>query len=455
MHKIAFTCLCLLFMSMATTVQATVSEPSSSPAQDLVEDNAPQGKMEKVAEHVKNFAHNRWQQGEKDTTIITRLLTMNTPMLPEFNTNRLFTFVSKNQNYAFRLGALVKASLSVSHGDNDNSESNDPKRLGLYSLGDDTGGNIHISGSNIVFNFVGNPRKGHYVAAFIGMKVAQNDDYHPRLDHAYVRYNYLTVGKTSTTYDDNVASLFIIDGADAVASGSGGNMQISYQPFYKDWRFGVGIEQIRASYTARINDFDGYTPFQAIPDFPFYVSYEPDKSWHVRLAGVLRGLRYADQLYKGDTRKHIAFGWGAKLTGHWDFYPFKGFWQIQTGQGNAAFFSANRDMNLDLVPDKDRPGHMATPTHLGSTIGMQYNWRKNVYSVFRASYLRNWIPRYENGSVNYEDHSKHMMNTNINTLWDVNKLMTCGLEYSYCGRKTNGGTWFDSHELMVMAFISF
>lgn len=392
---------------------------------------------------------------EEDTTIISHLLRLNTPMLPEFNTNRLFTFTSKNKNYAFSLGAMVKASLMVSYGDGNDSESNDPKHLGEFMMNDKTAGNIHITGSNIAFNFVGAPKAGHYIAAFIGLRVSQNDDYHPRLDYAYVRYNYLLVGKTSTTYDDNISSLFVIDPADAVASGSGSNMQISYQPIYKDWRFGVALEQIRSSYTYANPEVKMATTSQIIPDVPFYVSYEPSSKWHIRLTGLVRGLRYTDQQDLDDPSVHTKFGWGVKLTGHWDTYPFKGFWQVQTGQGNASFFSANRDMNLDLVPDAKRPGYLKTPTHLGSTIGAQYNWKKNVYSVLRASYLKNWIDRYEGGTRDYNSLNSNLFNANLNAIWEVNRMLCCGVEYSYCTTQRYNNTWYNNHQVMTMAYVSF
>lgn len=412
--------------------------------------------LERGTERARKYAHNRWQDpDDKDTTIIARLLKMNTPMLPEFNTNHLFNFVSKNENYAFGVGAFVRASFLYSFGDNDDSESNDPRKLGQMGQLNKSAGNAHISGSNISFNFVGMPKKGHYIAAFVGLKVSQNDDYHPRLDHAYVRYNYFTVGKTSTTYDDNIANFFIIDPTDAVASGGGGNMQISYQPVYKNWRFGVAVEQIRSSFTYADNDFGFLSVSQICPDFPFYASYEPSSKWHVRMAGVLRGLRYADQRYSDKPHIHTAFGWGLKLTGHYKSYPFNSFYQIQTGQGNASFFSGCRDMNLDLVPDTERPGYLTQPTHLGATIGLQYNWGKNLYSVFRTSYVKNWINRYDGGLIAWADHNNSLMNSNLNIMWNVNRLMSCGIEYCYCARQTNDRRWFDSHQIMAMAYVSF
>lgn len=379
------------------------------------------------------------QDIKQDTLQITKALQGNMPIDPDFNTNRQFVLVGQDDDYALSIGGTVRLT-GLYERDADNKEAID----------------MCLDNSNIVFNFVGKTPKDNIIGVFIGLVFnADNKKYVPALDHAYLRYNSLTLGNTYTTYNDPIASLFTIESTAPVASGNASSFIIRWEPKIRNWRFGSGIEQVRYSYTyANPDSLSGID--QRIPDVPLFISYEPSDKWHLRLSGVLRGLEYEitdNSPYHINPSRSVAFGWGVKLTGHFNFYPVKGYWMIQTGKGSASFQSGNRNKGLDLVPSAD--GKMTTPWGIGATLGVQINWLPSLYSVFKGSYLRNYIDTFEDANNTYEKLNLHMANAKVNLLYEIHKILCVGIEYCLSYNMTTIGKEFMSHRVLAMMYVSF
>lgn len=397
-----------------------------------------------------------------DSVNAYKLLFENIPLDKDFINDPIFAIVGKNRSFYFSVGANLKFTSCYDWGN----PSDDPSGMSVAGIqkaapGDNTLYQMTAQGSNIYFNIIGFPSSAHQIGLFISLAMDSEpgNSYKVHASNVYMRYRNFTFGYTSSLYNDKSADPYTIDGHGPIASGSHDIIQMNFQKFITPHvRVGASIEAPRSDYTSYIPDdpdSDDRQPElrQHIPDLPMYVTYAFNSTDHVRISTVLRGLSYRDHIAH---RNHTLFGWGLKLTGAAKFGPVVAYGMAQTGRGISSYIQENKDLGLDLVPDMSRPGRLKEPWAWGCILGLQYNWRPNLFSTVVYSYMRNYVDPYTNGSfIPYGDQLRYGQYALCNVIWQISPLFRTGIEYVHGQKNVFSHSRLSNNRVSALLSMSF
>lgn len=388
------------------------------------------------------------------------ILMDNTPVDPDFSTPH-FAIVDKDRRYYFSVGATVKAVSSYDFGNPYHNETDfKVSDFSTAAPGDGALWQMSMKSSTVSFNFVALPNSQKYrIGAFValGFGGGVGNDYRITCDHAYLKFNNLTVGYTSSVYDDNAADAYLVDGNGPGASGAHSNMIIGYQRYVSSHiKLGVGLELPDISYC-------GYKPIgvedvaecevnQRVPDIPMYVQYSWGNDGHIRLSGVLRSMTYRDIVAN---KNRTELGYGLKLTSNIKCGNFIGYFMTQAGQGIANYMKDNDELHLDLVPSATKPGQLERTTSWGGLWAIQYNYTPKLFSTVMYGYMRNYIDPYSSGTVEYTDHMKYEQYGAVNLIWKAGTYINFGIEYNYGIKHTYAGESIHNNRIAAMIRATF
>ncbi len=374
------------------------------------------------------------QDALNDSISPYEVLVENTPVDPDFSTPH-FAIVSKDRNYYFSVGANVKAVTSFDFGNPYKNETDfKTSDFSRVAPGDGALWQMSMKASTVSFNFVALPQHKYRIGAFVafGFGGGTGNDYRITCDHAYLKFNGLTFGYTSSIYDDNAADAYLIDGNGPGASGAHSNMILGFQRHLSQKvKVGVGLELPCISitgYSKDANDKNINEVNQRIPDVPLYVQYSWGNVGHVRLSGVVRSMTYRDVVA---AKNRTEMGYGVKLTSNFKFGNFVGYQMTQVGQGIASYMKDNDKFHLDLIPSADEPGRLKSTTSWGGLWALQYNYTPNLFSTVMYGYMRNYVDKYEGGTVDYASHMKYEQYGAVNLIWRASSYINFGIEYNY------------------------
>ena len=388
------------------------------------------------------------------------VLTDNTPVDPDFSTPH-FAIVDADRRYYLSIGATVKAVSSYDFGNPYFNETDfKVSDFTPAAPGDGALWQMSMKSSTISFNFVALPnqhkiRIGAFVALGFGGGIG--NDYRITCDHAYLKFNHLIVGYTSSIYDDNATNAYLVDGNGPGASGAHSNMIIGYERYVTPHvKFGLGLELPDVSYS-------GYKPINAeevnysevnqrVPDIPMYLQYSWGNIGHIRLSGVLRTMNYRDIVAQ---KNRTELGYGLKLTSNIKLGNFIGYIMTQAGQGAASYFKDNDEFNLDLTPSETEPGKLKRTTSWGGLWALQYNYTPKLFSTIIYGYMRNYIDRYSGGTVEYTDHMKYEQYGAVNLIWKAGTYINLGIEYNYGIKHTYAGESIHNNRIAAMIRATF
>ena len=221
-----------------------------------------------------------------------------------------FIMVDRKNRVAFGIGGYVKATTSYDFAgivdDIDFVTYDIPVPKGDF---DKSQLLMDASTSRLFFKLVGQNKYLKKFSAYIETDFRGNN-YSLRLRQAYVSFRGMIMGQTWSTFVDLAAIPPTIDFEGPTASVAARTVQFRYTvPFRNNWEFALAIEN--PSYTATLSDFTQIAR-QICPDIPMYLQYKWQNGSHLRVSGILRGMRYNDLLaMKGRT----AFGWGVQMSG--------------------------------------------------------------------------------------------------------------------------------------------
>ena len=236
------------------------------------------------------------------------VLLENRPVDPDFVAPH-FAIIDKEQRFYMSLGATVKAIALYYWGNPyDNPSDFKPSDFSTALPGNDQSLQMSIKSSSLMFNIVGMPKNKYRVGLFamLNFTGGSGNDYFVKCDHAYIRFMGVTMGYTSSVYDDKSADAYLIDGNGPGASGGHSNMTFNWQRNLSNKiRVGAGIELPKASYTQWAGSSDKEAT-QRVPSIPLYVQYAWGDIGHVRLSSMLRTLTYRDLV---DNRNRSMLGY--------------------------------------------------------------------------------------------------------------------------------------------------
>lgn len=358
------------------------------------------------------------------------VLVENRPVDPDFTAPH-FAIIDKEQRFYLTLGATVKAVGVVDWGNPyENPSDFKPSDFTPATPGNEELLQMSIKSSSINLNVVGMPKNKYRVGLFAMLMFngGSGNDYYVKCDHAYIRCMGLTLGYTSSVYDDKSADAYLIDGNGAGASGGHSNMTFNWQRYVSKYiKLGAGIELPRTSYTQWTSANDQYVN-QRVPSVPLYVQYDWSDVGHVRLSSVVRTLTYRDYVAN---RTRSLVGYGLKLTSNFKMGNAVGYVMAQSGAGIANYFKDNDGFGLDLVPDANHEGQLKRTASWGGLCALQYYYTPKMFSTAMYGYMRNYIDRYENGTVAFGEHMKYEHYAAVNFIWRASSFVDIGVEYNF------------------------
>ena len=201
-------------------------------------------------------------------------------------------------------------------------------------------------------------------------------------------------------------------------------------------------------YTATLNDFVQIAK-QRCPDIPMYIQYEWQKGSHLRLSGILRGMRYNDLLAsKGCT----AFGWGVQMSGLTALgRKFTLYYQGVYGKGISKYINDLGGNNLDMFMS-DKGGRLKPVPSAGAVVGLQYNIIENLFASVNYSYLR----LFDNDDMLYSPAMyKQGQYLAANMFMTVANDWQFGVEYLWGARKNQDDLKSIANRVQIMAQYNF
>lgn len=386
------------------------------------------------------------------------MLIENRPVDPDFAAPH-FAIIDKDQRFYLTLGATVKAVSAVDWGNPyENPSDFKPSDFETALPGNEQLLQMSIKSSSINLNIVGMPKNKYRVGLFAMLMFngGERNEYYVKCDHAYIRCMGLTMGYTSSLYDDKSADAYLIDGNGSGASGGHSNMTFNWQRnITPNVRLGAGIELPRMSYTQWKYDEElNYDQMvnQVMPSIPFYVQYAWDEIGHVRLSSVVRTMTYRDYVAN---RNRSLMGYGLKLTSNFKMGNAVGYFMAQGGEGVANYFKDNDGFCLDLVPDANNIGELKRTTSWGGLCALQYYYTPNMFSTAMYGYMRNYVDEYEGGIINFGQHMRNEHYAAVNFIWRASSFVDIGVEYNYGIKHTFANESIHNNRITAMFKVGF
>lgn len=283
------------------------------------------------------------------------------------------------------------------------------------------------SGSSLFFRVLGKTKDIDYQlyieANFNGYN---GRDLH--LKKAYAIINDWTVGYASSTFSDPAAVPATVDAQGPNNKISNTDVLIRWlKPFRQKWSVALSVE----TPTEQADVQDNYTRqcAQWLPDFAAFLQYEWQRGQHVRLAGILRSLPYRNLVRDKNQEK---FGFGVQLSAVGR--PLDQLTCYFTANGGRGIASLGGDLqigNYDLVPEPDDHGTLYAPWSMGWCVGLQWNFRPNLFASASLGESR-YLPSYTETSTNF----KYGLYSAINIFWNPTPRIQVGAELDL-GRRNN------------------
>lgn len=268
-----------------------------------------------------------------------------------------------------------------------------------------------------------------------------------RLKKAYAVVRDFTIGYAASTFGDPAAETPVLDAQGANNKIGNTNVLVRYMPtFGKHWTLAVSAELPSPQ-----RAFDGTLTTKlsnAAPDGAVFVQYGWGPTSHVRLSGVVRSLGYHD--VPADRNRRPA-GWGVLLSGLGHPTPQTTLYgTFNYGHGTASMGGDLICGNYDLLPDADRPGRMYAPRSLGYQIGLQYNFRPNLFASVAFSETRLYADRSDD-PADY----KYGLWAAANVFWNLTPRIQVGAEFDWGLRCNVDGYKRSARRIGAMCQFSF
>ncbi len=268
-----------------------------------------------------------------------------------------------------------------------------------------------------------------------------------RLKKAYATINNFTVGYAASTYSDPAATPPTVDAQGPNNKIGTTAVLVRYMPVIKDrWVLAVSGESPESSIdvdninTAKVSNW--------MPDWATFVQYQWGKGEHVRLSGIARTLSYRD-LIAG--RNHNIVGWGVQLSSV--AHPLPSLTTYVTasyGHGSAGLGGDLLIGSYDLTGDTKRPGRMYAPASFGWCVGLQYNFRPNLFVSTSMSQNR-YLPDCEVSPDEY----KYGLFGAANIFWNLTPRIQVAAEFDFGKRQNFSGEHRWARRMSAMCQFSF
>ncbi|MDE6277771.1 MAG: hypothetical protein K2M06_06645 [Muribaculaceae bacterium] len=287
------------------------------------------------------------------------------------------------------------------------------------------------SGTGLFFRVIGyHKRIGNY-QLYIETDFTGYQGRDLKLKKAYAMVRDFTVGYASSTFSDPAAQPPVIDAAGNNNKFSHTSVLVRYMPCFKNrWHLGVSLETPGTSVDQSSNVAKPRSEW--LPDGAALIQYEWAKGQHVRLSGIVRSLPYRDMATASD---HNVAGWGVHLSSV--AHPTREittYANLTTGQGIGGLGGDMQYGHYDLLVDPMDGKVLYAPLTLGWSVGLQYNFRPELFVSVAASQTHLHT---REGSAGSE--YKNGTFACANVFWNIMPRLSVAAELDY-GRRVNIST---------------
>lgn len=238
------------------------------------------------------------------------------------------------------------------------------------------------SGTGLFFRVIGNNSLLGNYQLYIETDFTGYQSRGLKLKKAYAMVRDFTVGYANSTFSDPAAQPVVIDAAGNNNKFSSTAVLVRYMPCVRNhWYLGVSAETPATSVDQNITSAKPRSEW--LPDVAALVQYEWARGQHVRLSGIVRSLPYRD-IQSGIN--HNVAGWGVHLSSV--AHPstqITTYVNLTTGRGIAGLGGDMQYGHYDLLPDPQVAGKLYAPSLFGWSLGLQYNFRPELFVSIAAS----------------------------------------------------------------------
>lgn len=270
-------------------------------------------------------------------------------------------------------------------------------------------------------------------------------DFH--LKKAYAMINDFTIGYASSTFSDPAALPPTVDAQGPNNKITPTRVLLRYMPAIgRRWHVGVSVESPEPSIAV-----DGESSSKVsvwMPDFAALGQYQWAPGQHVRLAGIIRTLSYRD-LIAG--KNHNTVGWGLQLSSvSHPATPLTLYTTLCYGHGYQSLGGDLLVGSYDLVGIPSEPGRLYAPASIGWCVGVQYNFRPDLFVSVSGSQMR-YLP----ARAVDPDEYKYGLFGAVNLFWNLTPRMQLGAELDMGMRRNFSGEHAVARRIGAMAQFSF
>lgn len=303
------------------------------------------------------------------------------------------------------------------------------------------------AGTTLFFRVIGrNKRYGEY-QLYIEANFNGYNSLGFELKKAYASIGDFTLGYAESTFSDPMAITPTVDAAGPNNKISPTSVLARYMHTFKQrWTIAASLETPSSRGTYVIDESKKSPDW--LPDAAAFVQYGWGRSEHVRLSGIVRTLSYRNLI---ENKNHTSIGWGAQLSAV--AHPVAPLTLYGTLSGGKGYESLGGDMQIgdhDLIPHPDLPGHLYEPFAMGWNIGVQYNFRPNLFACVSYSESR-YFPKKPTADHEY----KYGNFVAANLFWNLTPRIMTGIEYDYGTRHNTDGKHRGVNRVGAMAMFAF
>lgn len=359
-----------------------------------------------------------------------------------------FMLMSRDANMAMGVGGLIKARAMYDwHGTNIDGADFVPFLIPMHA--DPASVNslqTTLGGTALFFSVFGNNSHFGKYQLYVEGQFKGND--HFVLKKAYAIVGDFTLGYTKSTFVDPASQPSTIEGAGPNSEcDDTRNLLRFMHSVGKKFTYAVSVEQPDDQIPSVAGQYEAGSIF--MPNVAAFVQLGR-KSSHIRLAGLVKGMRYRNLVAGGN---HYKMGWGLNLTTVFAPVPaLTVYAAVNTGQGISSMVNDLSHGVTDLIGYADGSGRMYAPRSYGWYAALQYNYRPNLYSTLGVSQER-IMPRSDSayGAGDY----KYGLYGVANLFWDVVPRCTVGAEFDLGRHATMDGEKRMGYRACLLAQFSF
>lgn len=257
----------------------------------------------------------------------------------------------------------------------------------------------------------------------------QARDFH--LKKAYAIINDFTIGYASSTFSDPAAVPPTVDAQGPNNKISPSSVLVRYMPVVREkWVFAVSAET--PSTAVDVDNTNTKPVSNWMPDWAGFVQYQWARGQHVRLSGIVRTLSYRDLLTEKNYNKA---GWAVQLSSVAHPWPqITTYATVNYGEGYGSLGGDLQIGKYDLIGYPGQIGKMYAPRSLGWCVGLQYNFRPNLFASVSAS-QSHYMPQHE---VSPDEYKRGFFGA-VNVFWNMTPRMQVAAEFDLgCRHNVSG-----------------